>query len=201
MKDPYEVLGISSGASSDEIKSAYRKKAKEYHPDLHPDDPSAAEKMNEVNEAYDILSDPEKLAAYRAGAYDPPKQGAAYGPSDPFASYGRTGTYSQYTSYKDCGAYGQYGQNGQYGQYDGSGQGNTGQNGNPYGSYENPYGRRQGSYYSGGPYGRQDYGQYRRQRRVYIWPFDMFGRLGRIFLWYVVIKAVLRAFFRFMYFM
>ena len=58
--DPYKVLGVSKDATKDEIKRAYRKKAKEYHPDLHPDDPKAAEKMNEVNEAYDMLNNPEK---------------------------------------------------------------------------------------------------------------------------------------------
>jgi molecular chaperone DnaJ len=58
--DPYKVLGISRDATKEEIKKAYRKKAKEYHPDLHPDDPEAARKMNEVNEAYDMLNNPEK---------------------------------------------------------------------------------------------------------------------------------------------
>ena len=58
--DPYKVLGVSRDATKDEIKRAYRKKAKEYHPDIHPDDPKAAEKMNEVNEAYDMLNNPEK---------------------------------------------------------------------------------------------------------------------------------------------
>jgi len=64
--DPYKVLGIAQGASQEEIKRAYRKKAKEYHPDLHPNDPYAAKKMNEVNEAYDMLMNPEKYAARRA---------------------------------------------------------------------------------------------------------------------------------------
>ena len=63
VNDPYKVLGISNGASQEEIKSAYRKMAKKYHPDLHPDDPKAAEKMNEINEAYDMLTHPEKYAS------------------------------------------------------------------------------------------------------------------------------------------
>ncbi len=63
-RDYYEVLGIEKGASEEEIKKAYRKKARECHPDLHPDDPSYVEKFQEVNEANEILSDPEKRARY-----------------------------------------------------------------------------------------------------------------------------------------
>lgn len=63
--DPHKVLGVSPNATQDEIKKAYRKKAKEYHPDLHPNDPNANRKMNEVNEAYDMLTNPEKYAAQR----------------------------------------------------------------------------------------------------------------------------------------
>ena len=55
VNDPYAILGISKDASEDEIKKAYRRKAKECHPDLHPDDPDATRKMNDVNEAYDML--------------------------------------------------------------------------------------------------------------------------------------------------
>lgn len=64
--DPYKVLGIPQGAGEEEIKKAYRRKAKEFHPDLHPNDPNADKKMNEVNEAYDMLMNPEKYAARRA---------------------------------------------------------------------------------------------------------------------------------------
>ena len=63
-RDYYEVLGISKGASEDEIKKAYRKTAKKYHPDLHPDDPVAEAKFKECNEAYEVLGDPQKKARY-----------------------------------------------------------------------------------------------------------------------------------------
>ena len=54
-RDPYSVLGVSPGSSDDEIKSAYRRLAKQYHPDLHPNDPQAAARMNEINAAYDQI--------------------------------------------------------------------------------------------------------------------------------------------------
>ncbi|MBR1383760.1 MAG: DnaJ domain-containing protein, partial [Ruminococcus sp.] len=63
-RDYYEVLGVSKGASDDEIKKAFRKLAKQYHPDLHPDDKEAEAKFKEVNEAYEVLSDPSKKAKY-----------------------------------------------------------------------------------------------------------------------------------------
>ena len=56
-RDYYEVLGLQKGASEAEIKSAYRKLAKKYHPDLNPDNPEAEAKFKEVNEANDILSE------------------------------------------------------------------------------------------------------------------------------------------------
>ena len=63
-KDYYEVLGLKKGATDAEIKKAYRQMAKKYHPDLNPDNPEAEAKFKEVNEANDVLSDPEKKARY-----------------------------------------------------------------------------------------------------------------------------------------
>ena len=63
-RDYYEVLGVSKGASEDELKKAYRKEAKKYHPDLHPGDKEAEVKFKEVNEAYEVLSDSDKRAKY-----------------------------------------------------------------------------------------------------------------------------------------
>ena len=63
-RDYYEVLGLQKGASESEIKSAFRKKAMKYHPDRNPGDKEAEEKFKEVNEAYSILSDPDKKAKY-----------------------------------------------------------------------------------------------------------------------------------------
>lgn len=63
-RDLYEVLGIEKGASDEDIKKAYRKLAKKYHPDLNPGDKEAEEKFKEVNEANDVLSDPQKRQRY-----------------------------------------------------------------------------------------------------------------------------------------
>ena len=63
-RDYYEVLGVEKNASAAEIKSAFRKLAKKYHPDLNKDDPSAAEKFKEAQEAYEVLSDEQKRSQY-----------------------------------------------------------------------------------------------------------------------------------------
>ena len=84
-RDYYEILSVSRDASDDEIKRAFRKLAKQYHPDANPDDHSSEEKFKEVGEAYQILSDPEKRQLYDRYGHNMP-QGAGF--SGDFSGFG-----------------------------------------------------------------------------------------------------------------
>ncbi len=66
-KDPYSVLGVDRKATAAEIKKAYRKLARQYHPDRNPGDAKAEARFKEINEANDLLSDPDKRAAFDRG--------------------------------------------------------------------------------------------------------------------------------------
>ena len=71
MDDPYQILGVSRDASDEEIKKAYRRLAKKYHPDLNPGDEEAARQMQRVNAAYEQIKDPDKANAGQGSQYDP----------------------------------------------------------------------------------------------------------------------------------
>ncbi len=101
MRDPYEVLGISRSATDDEIKKAYRAKCKQYHPDLHPNDPTAEERFKEVQSAYSQVMD------QRQGRTAGP--GSSYGQNG-YGSYGYSSQSGpQYRSYTDPFGFGGFG--------------------------------------------------------------------------------------------
>ena len=114
--DPFAVLGVSSSATEDEIKAAYRKLAKKYHPDLNPGDKVAEEKMREVNDAYTRALQIKKTG--RDPSANPYGSGGYGSSSGAYGGYGSPFGQSGY--YRQGGGYG--GQNGQ-----------SGQNGNPFG--------------------------------------------------------------------
>ncbi len=106
MRDPYEVLELKPGATDDEIKAAYRRLAKKYHPDLNGGSAEAEAKMKEVNEAYSILI--KHKGSYQSGSY-----GSTGG-------YGSGGGYGSSGGSYGSGSYGGYGQSGgEYGGYGG----------------------------------------------------------------------------------
>lgn len=87
----YETLGVSKNASQDEIKSAYRKLVKQYHPDLHPNDAKCAEKFKEINEAHEILSDEKKRKQYDFELEHPGMSGMGGGGFNGFGDFGGFG--------------------------------------------------------------------------------------------------------------
>jgi DnaJ-class molecular chaperone len=91
MRDPYEVLGVAKDASAKDIKSAYRKLAKKYHPDQNPDDPKAKDRFAAANQAYEIVGDDKSRAAFDRGEIDadgkPRFQGFEGAGGDPFAGF------------------------------------------------------------------------------------------------------------------
>lgn len=112
MNDPFSVLGVSSSASEDEIKSAYRKLAKKYHPDLNPGDKVAEEKMREINQAYTMA------LQYKKDGSTPWKNSSPYGSQgygNPFGGYGGSSYGQSGYSRSSQSSYGQNGQNGQNG--------------------------------------------------------------------------------------
>lgn len=84
-RDYYEVLGVGKNATDEEIKRAYRKKAKECHPDLHPDDKEAVERFKELNEANEVLSDPDRRARYDQFGFE--DSTAGMGGGNPFSGF------------------------------------------------------------------------------------------------------------------
>ena len=86
--DPYQILGVDRNASDEEIKRAYRRLAKQYHPDANPGDEYAAKKMQEINDAYDRIKNPEKQQAA-------PGQGSQSYGYDPFRGYYQRQSYNQ----------------------------------------------------------------------------------------------------------
>src|SRR5437588_4310726 len=95
-KDYYKALGVARGAGADDIKKAFRKLARKYHPDVNPGDKKAEEKFKEINEAYEVLSDPDKRHKYDTLG---PNWQEQFGPN--FAGTRRSYQYSSWRGLTD----------------------------------------------------------------------------------------------------
>ncbi len=119
-KDYYKILGVSQTATADEIKQAYRRLARKYHPDVNPNNKAAEEKFKEINEAYEVLSDPGKRRQYdqfgqyhqqggfryRRDTYSPPYSSSPFGDSSFSEDFGGSGfgsgvDFSQFEDFQD----------------------------------------------------------------------------------------------------
>lgn len=134
--DYYKILGIDKGASQDDVKKAYKKLARKFHPDLNPNDPDAHRKFQEINEANEVLSDPEKRKKYD-------QYGENWKHADQFESAGQQ--YGQYG--------GGFGTNGGGGTYWSS----SGEDGEFSDFFENLFGSRRGNRSSSYGFRGQDY--------------------------------------------
>src|SRR5690242_1057262 len=94
-RDYYEVLGVSREASEDEIKRAWRKLAREYHPDRNPGDKQAETRFKEVQEAFDVLSDKTKRAQYDQFGFAGPGPGSNGAPGGGFGGFGGFSGFSE----------------------------------------------------------------------------------------------------------
>ena len=93
--DPYQVLGVSPDASDEEIKQAYRRLAKQYHPDRNPGNAEAARKMQQINAAYEQIKNPQKASGGAQGGYNPYGGYGSYGGQRSYGGGEGTGQYQQ----------------------------------------------------------------------------------------------------------
>ena len=120
MNDPYQVLGVSRGASDEEIKKAYRTQCKRWHPDLNPNDPTAEEHFKEVQEAYDtIMKGPQQQAGYQSAYQNPYQSGYGYQQQYYQQGYGQNADPFGFNDFFGGGAY-YYGQPGGQTSYQGT---------------------------------------------------------------------------------
>ena len=103
--DPYQVLGVSPDASEEEIKKAYRRLAKKYHPDVNPGDAEAERKMREINDAYDRIKNKDKTSYRQSSSYGGYQRYSGYGSYDPFGGAGAGGAQEQSNEFRAAHSY------------------------------------------------------------------------------------------------